>query len=99
MSLEIDRSEQEIIKQYAKRNLVDLDNKGGYYIRHLSAMTLEKLYGKSAIAAELAHRDMLINEMRDALISCDEAMDYMSEYDIPLMLPEQVKQALELCKV
>ncbi|MEY3760048.1 MAG: Shigella phage Sf11 [Pseudomonadota bacterium] len=88
-----------MIEQYAKRNLTELDNQGGFYTRHLSAMTFEKLNGKSAIAAELAYRDMLINEMRNALLSCDDAMDYMSEYDIPLMLPAQVKQALKLSEV
>lgn len=34
-------------------------------------------------------------EMLEALIACDEAMGYMSEYDIPLMLPEQVKNAID----
>jgi hypothetical protein len=29
-----------------------------------------------------------------ALKACDEAMDYMSEYDIPLTLPKQVKDAI-----
>lgn len=34
-------------------------------------------------------------QMLQALIECDEAMDYMSEYDIPLMLPENVKAAIK----
>jgi hypothetical protein len=29
------------------------------------------------------------------LQACDEAMKYMSEYDIPITLPEQVKAALK----
>ena len=29
-----------------------------------------------------------------ALIACDEAMEYISEYDIPLTLPKQVKDAI-----
>jgi hypothetical protein len=29
-----------------------------------------------------------------ALQACDEAMAYMSEYDIPIMLPAQVKAAI-----
>ena len=29
-----------------------------------------------------------------ALKACDEAMGYMSEYDIPLTLPKQVKDAI-----
>lgn len=30
-----------------------------------------------------------------ALQACDEAMEYMSEYDIPITLPEQVKAAIK----
>ena len=30
-----------------------------------------------------------------ALQACDEAMEYMSEYDIPIPLPGQVKAALK----
>lgn len=37
-------------------------------------------------------------QIEEALKDCDEAMGYMSEYDIPLMLPENVKQALTLCR-
>lgn len=33
-------------------------------------------------------------EMLEALIACDEAMAYMSEYDIPLTLPDMVKKAI-----
>ena len=37
-------------------------------------------------------------DMLEALMMCDEAMDYMSEYDIPLMLPERVKFAIAKAK-
>ena len=33
-------------------------------------------------------------ELLEALKACDEAMSYMSEYDIPLTLPGQVKAAI-----
>lgn len=33
-------------------------------------------------------------DMLEALMMCDEAMAYISEYDIPLMLPELVKFAI-----
>ena len=46
-------------KQYADRNPMELDNAGGYNIRHLSAMTREKLHGKFEIAGELGYRDMV----------------------------------------
>ena len=50
---------------YAKRDHVA---QGEHYTRHVSAMTGEGLHAKSAIAAELAHRDMLIERLRiDAL--------------------------------
>lgn len=34
-------------------------------------------------------------DMYAALQACHEAMEYMSEYDIPIALPDQVKAALE----
>lgn len=33
-------------------------------------------------------------KIREALAECDEAMHYMSEYDIPLCMPDRVKAAL-----
>lgn len=36
--------------------------------------------------------------MLAALIECDEAMEYMSEYDIPLCLPDHVKAAIASVK-
>jgi len=47
---------------YAER---DYMAQGTYYTRHVSAMTGEGLHAKSAIAAELAHRDMEIEKLRD----------------------------------
>lgn len=41
--------------QYAER---DHEKQGEHYMTHVSAMTGEALHGKSAIAAELAHRDI-----------------------------------------
>lgn len=46
---------------YAERNP---EEQGGYYAAHVSAMTGEGLHSKSAIAAELAHRDILIDELK-----------------------------------
>jgi hypothetical protein len=37
---------------------------GGYYQRHVSAMTVEGLHEKSDIAAELAFRDWQIDELK-----------------------------------
>lgn len=54
--------------QYAvgQRDIEQLDE-GGYYTRHIYAMTHEGLYSKSDIAAELAHRDLQIDMLRIAL--------------------------------
>lgn len=49
------------MKQYAERSIIELDEIGGYYTRHVMAMTKEGLNEKSDIAAELAYRDMKID--------------------------------------
>jgi len=51
-------------KQYAERDAIALDRAGGYYLRHVYAMTKEGLHGKSDIAAELAFRDMEIDRLK-----------------------------------
>ena len=51
-------------KQYAKRNP---EAQGEHYIKHVLAMTTEGLHQKSAIAAELAHRDILVNALKEEL--------------------------------
>jgi hypothetical protein len=54
-------------KQYAERDASALDEAGGYYIRHVSAMTKEGLHSKSDIAAELAFRDMQIDQLNQRI--------------------------------
>lgn len=49
-------------KQYSERNAMALDKAGGYYSRHVRAMTAERLDSKSGIAAELGWRDMQLAE-------------------------------------
>lgn len=51
-------------KLYAERDIEFLDMTKGYYSRHIMAMTTEGLNSKSDIAAELAHRDLLINNLK-----------------------------------
>lgn len=46
------------------RDAFELDKAGGYYTRHVVAMTKEGLHSKSDIAAELAYRDMVIDELK-----------------------------------
>jgi len=52
------------IKHYAER---DIEAQGVAYIRHIRHMTSEGLWSKSDIAAELAHRDNRIKELKDLL--------------------------------
>lgn len=47
--------------QYGQRDTLE---QGNYFMRHMLAMTGESLHAKSAIAAELAHRDMEIDRLR-----------------------------------
>jgi hypothetical protein len=53
-------------KLYAERAAHELDEAGNYYARHVAAMTSEGLHSKSAIAAELGHRDLEIDRLRQA---------------------------------
>lgn len=62
-------------KQYAERDIESLDEAGGFYSRHVSAMTGEGLHSKSSIAAELGHRDMVISELLEALINTVQYLD------------------------
>lgn len=56
-------------KLYARR---DIESLGNLYIDHLDAMTGEGLHSKSDIAAELAHRDILLDAAHRALRSLVE---------------------------
>lgn len=50
--------------QYAQRDAAELDSEGGYYMRHVMAMTREGLHSKADIAAELGHRDRVIDALK-----------------------------------
>lgn len=52
-------SENTPAKLYANRDAMAL---GQHYLNHVSAMTTEGLHAKSAVAAELAWRDMKLAE-------------------------------------
>lgn len=65
------------VKQYAERDLMEMDCAGNHYCRHVSAMTREQLHSKSDIAAELGWRDMQIAKLkaeRDALAAENSAL-------------------------
>lgn len=74
-------------KQYANRDAMALDDAGGYYCRHVSAMTGEGLYAKSDIAAELGYRDMVIDQLKKAI--SDGAINLHFPLD---STPEQILQ-------
>lgn len=44
---------------------------GEHYVRHVEAMTAEALHAKSAIAGELAHRDVEIEGLRRRLLEME----------------------------
>lgn len=63
---------------YAERDIDVIDEIGGFYSKHVSAMTSESLHSKSAIAAELGYRDMIISELIVAMqqmIECYDSAD------------------------
>lgn len=62
-----------------------MDEAGNYYLRHVTAMTREQLHSKSDIAAELGHRDMEIDQLREqlqsALLSGATARQYAEQLE------------------
>jgi hypothetical protein len=79
-------------KQYAERDASALDEAGGYYIRHVSAMTKEGLHSKSDIAAELAFRDMQIDQLNqriNQLLTERNATGLAIDHALNGVLPEQ----------
>jgi predicted RNase H-like nuclease (RuvC/YqgF family) len=62
-------------KCYGKRNPLKLDEKGGYFIRHMAALTRENLHGKAEIAEELGYRDMIIDELQAKITELQKQVD------------------------
>ena len=76
------------MKLYDERDAFELDQAGKYYTKHVVAMTKEGLESKGDIAAELGHRDMLIDQLkaqveqlRNAAIQALHADDIEDEED------------------
>ena len=61
-------------KLYADRDICEQDAKGGFYFKHVLAMTAEGLHSKSDIAAELAHRDIIIQRQKDLIVAVQSAL-------------------------
>lgn len=64
------------MKLYADRDASALDDAGGYYFRHVMAMTAEGLHSKSQIACELGYRDMLLAEAKEVIMQARTAWLY-----------------------
>lgn len=85
------------MKHYAQR---DLDEQGQNYINHVMAMTAEKLYLKSDIAAELAHRDIVIQNLENRLAvweagtAADISRSMIKTADTLMKERDTIKQAL-----
>lgn len=62
--MELEPDEFNPTEQYAKRDHMAMDRAGGYFYRHMSAMTGEGLHNKSHIAGELGWRDMEIDRLK-----------------------------------
>jgi hypothetical protein len=67
---------REGVRRYAERDIV---KQGQPYFDHVSAMTVEGLHAKSAIAAELAHRDIEIATLTAELGAMREALQRIAE--------------------
>lgn len=62
-------------KQYAERDLMEMDYAGNHYCRHVSAMTREGLHSKSDIAAELGWRDMKIAALQQKMDAAEKKVE------------------------
>lgn len=85
-----------MIPEYAMRDTVALDEAGGFYSRHVSAMTTEALHDKSAIAAELGYRDQQLAAEKaraDAL----EVTLACTRTTLKLMIAEYRATVFEIC--
>ena len=58
-------------KLYGHRDPRIQDHTGDFYSKHVMAMTAEGLHSKSDIAMELAHRDILIDDLQHQLKGMD----------------------------
>ena len=67
------------MSNYHKRDIEALDAAGGYYSRHVEAMSKEALHDPKDIAAELAHRDMVIDKLINAADKVSSLVAKLSE--------------------
>lgn len=87
-------------KLYAERDICELDDLGGFYSKHVSAMTAEQLHSKSAIAAELAHRDQIIKRQKDLIVAVQSALQDLKKEELPSRLrggAAGIESAIKAC--
>lgn len=77
---------------YAERDIEALDNFGGLYSKHVSAMTSESLHSKSSIAAELGYRDMLIAEL---IVAMQQIIEFYDSADGKVWTTSSKRRALD----
>lgn len=75
------------VKLYADRDAMELDSVGGYYCKHVNAMTIESLHRKGDIAAELGWRDMQIDTLKAEI---DEARGQVVGLAVELSVVEAI---------
>lgn len=83
---------------YADRDVMQLDEDGGHYCRHVDRMTAEGLHSKSDIAAELGFRDMLIAGLKHNLHAIKFTLDQIKEADVSDDAYNKIELALEIAE-
>ena len=79
------------------RHAAELDDERSRLIYELASVQAQRQAAHRSIEMlqdELVRVAVIHDEMLTALKQCDEAMSYMSEYDIPITLPATVKSAI-----
>jgi hypothetical protein len=85
------------MSEYGKRSPIELDEKGGYFIKHMAAMTAEDLCGKAEIAEELGYRDMIIDTLTQQLTEARAENEKMvAEIEDTVSGMESVKHSREM---
>lgn len=98
--MKMNHEDEERVRQartvYPPQSPIDLDRAGGYYSKHVSAMTGEALHTKSDIAEQLASRDMRIDALLGALAECTDGWKEHEVVEETVCSPERAKELWNL---